>query len=328
MRVLLTGGSGFLGSHIAEQLKNAGHTVVCLVRRSSDVSFLETLGVERVFGAVDDASTLPGALAGVDAIVHAAGLVKARNAAEFDRVNAAGTRSLAEAAIAHAPSLQRFVHVSTAAVMGPGREGQKLSDRDPKNPQTLYAKSKLAAEKTLLELRDRLPITILRPPAIYGPRDREILAFFTMVRRMRVAFRLGGSLKSVSMIYVDDCARACVRAISADVPSGSAYLLDDGNVYSYEGLSRAIADGYGVKLLTVLDVPTSVVRAAAAVSDVFGETFDRAVIFGTDKLGELLMEHFVVDASDARRDLGWAPEVEFAEGARRTAAFYREHRWD
>lgn len=328
MRVLVTGGSGFLGSHVVEQLGEAGHEAVCLVRRSSDTTFLKQLGVELVHGAVDDPASLPAAVEGADAIIHCAGLVKARNAAEFDAVHSGGTRALAEAAIAHAPSLKRFVHVSTAGVMGPGRSGQKLTELDRENPQTLYAKSKLAAERTLLELKEQLPITIIRPPAIYGPRDREILAFFTMVRRMRMAIRLGGSLKSVSMVYAVDCARACIRAIDADVKSGSIYFVDDGNVYSFEDMARAIAEGYGVKLLAVPNLPAPIVRAAAALSDVYGETFDRAVIFSTDKLGELLMEHFVVDAAPARRDLGWAPTVTFEEGARKTAAFYREHRWD
>lgn len=328
MRVLVTGGSGFLGSHVAEQLKAQGHDVVCLVRKSSDTKFLRELGVELREGAIDAPESLPRAVSGVDAIVHSAGLVKAKSKEDFERVHVGGTRALAEAAIAHAPRLRRFVHVSTAAVMGPGRAGEKHRVGDRENPQTAYAKSKLAGEAALSELTDRLPITILRPPAIYGPRDGEILAFFKMVRRSRVAVRLGDSLKSVSMIFGADAAAACIRAIDADVPSGSKFFVDDGVSYAFEDMARAIAASYGISLLGTPRVPTPILRAAAAVSTAYGEAFDQAVMFNTDKLGELLIEHFVVDSAPTQSALGWEPKTRFAEGAKITAEWYRAHGWD
>lgn len=328
MRVLVTGGSGFLGSHVAEQLKSAGHDVVCLVRPSSNRKFLETLGVTFALGAVDDAPSLDAAVLGVDAVVHCAGLVKAKSREAFDAVHVDGTTSLVRACLAHAPKLRRFVHVSTAAVMGPGMAGEKLTSESPTNPQTAYAKSKLAGEEAALAFKDALPITILRPPAIYGPRDNEILQFFQMIRRTRLAIRLGDSMKALSMVYGPDVADACIKAIDAEVPSGSIYFVDDGRAYAFEDLARSIAAGYGFELLGTVKVPATLIRAAAKVSDVYASATDKAVMFSTDKLGELFMEHFVVDASGARNDLGWEPKVLFPEGARITAAWYREHRWD
>jgi len=328
MRVLVTGGSGFLGSHIAEQLKAGGHEVVCLVRGASRVAFLEGLGVELARGEVRDRESLNRAVRGCDAVIHAAGVVKARSIDEFRAVHVDGTVALAEAAIAHAPALKRFVHVSTAGVMGPGTPGRKLQITDEPHPQTRYATTKLEGERALLERAGSLPITILRPPAIYGPRDSEILAFFKMVRRSRLAIRLGKSLQRVSMIYGSDAAAACVLALTADVPSGSTYFIDDGEEHSFDSMAAAIADAYGVRLLGVPSLPAQVVRFAAALSDLYASATRSAVMFSTDKLGELLIEHFVVDAEPARRDLGFAPEVNFAEGARRAAAWYREHHWD
>jgi 2-alkyl-3-oxoalkanoate reductase len=328
MRVLVTGGSGFLGSHVAEQLKARDHDVICLVRGSSNTAFLETLGVTLAKGAVDDRASLDAAARNVDAVIHCAGLVKAKSREEFDRVHVDGTTFLLDACIANAPKLRRFVHVSTAGVMGPGRPGEKLSADAPTNPQTMYAKSKLAGEGAALAFKDKLPITILRPPAIYGPRDNEILQFFQMVRRTRVAVRLGDSMKSLSMVYGADCADACIRAIEADVPSGSIYFVDDGRSYAFEDLARAIATGYGFDLLGTVKVPKAIIRAAAKVSDVYAKAADKAVMFSSDKLGELFIEHFVVDASRAREDLGWEPKVMFPEGARLTAQWYRENGWD
>ncbi len=328
MRVLVTGGSGFLGSHVAELLHGEGHEVACLVRKSSDTTFLRSLGVKLVEGAVDDESTLPAAVDGAEAIVHCAGLVKARTMADFDRVHTGGTLGLARAALETKAPLKRFVHVSTSGVMGLGAAGKKHQVTDEPAPRTSYDKSKLGAERALLELAGELPLTVLRPPAIYGPRDREILAFFQMVRRTRVAIRMGRSMQSVSMIFATDCARACERAIFADVPSGSVYFVDDGNVYAYEEMARAIADAYGIKLLGMPSLPAPIVTAAAAASEAFGKVTNKVMMFTRDKLPMLLAEHFVIDSSQARADLGWAPTVSFAEGARRTAAWYREHRWD
>lgn len=333
MRVLVTGGSGFLGSHIAEQLVAAGHDVRCLVRKTSNTKFLEALshqgkGVTLVDGALDRPDSLAPAVEGCDAVIHSAGLVKARNDAEFLAAHVDGTVSLAKAAIANAPKLKRFVHVSTAAVMGPGSADRRHTVHDTPNPQTKYARSKLAGERALLELKDQLPITIVRPPAIYGPRDNEILAFFKMVRRTRVAVRLGSSLETVSMVYGADAADACIRAIDDPRPSGSIYFVDDGDAHSFKSMAEAIADGYGVKLFGVPRVPEGLLRAAAAVSDAYAETFDKAVMFSTDKLGELLMSHFLVDASDAKKHLGWSPKTSFREGAKITAEWYREKGWD
>lgn len=328
MRVLVTGGSGFLGSHVAERLAAKGHEVRCLVRKSSKTDFLESLSVTLVDGAVDKPASLVAAVAGVDAIVHCAGLVKAKAEEEFVRVHEGGTRALAEAAIAHAPDLRRFVHVSTAAVMGSGTEGKKFVESDTPNPGTRYAKSKLLAEHALLSLKDRLPITILRPPAIYGPRDQEILAFFRMIRRSRLAVRLGDSMRSLSMVYGADCADACILAIGKDVPSGSTYFVEDGNVYSFDDLARGIAAAYEKPLLGMPRVPEGIIRAAAEVSEAYGRIFDQAMMFNRDKLNELFMQHFVLDGRRIRDELGFVPRTAFADGARTTAAWYREHRWD
>jgi len=328
MRVLVTGGSGFLGSHVAEQLQAEGNDVVCLVRKSSDTNFLRELGVTLATGAVDAPETLPALFDGVEAVIHCAGVVKARSLEDFERVHKDGTLALARAAKAHAKNLRRFVHVSTAGVMGLGEKGHKHVESDAPAPVTPYSASKLAGERALLELSGELPIVVVRPPAIYGPRDQEILAFFQMVRRTRVAFRMGGSMKTMSLIYAPDCADAIVRAMTADVPSGRVYFVEDGYTYTFEDMAHSIAAAYGIGLLGAPSLPVPLVRFAAMGSELFGRVTGKVMIFTRDKLPELLMEHFAVDGSLARKELGWEPKIAFAEGARLTAAWYREHRWD
>lgn len=326
MKVLVTGASGFLGSHVAQLLRDQGHQVRCLVRRSSNVTFLESLGVERVIGAVDDPESLLPAVRGVDAVVHCAGLVKARSVEEFDRVNHQGTRALLEATVREAPGIRRFVLVSSAAVMGPSRAGRPHTCRDEPRPVTHYARSKLAGEQAAREYTSKLPITILRPPGIYGPRDVEILAFFKMVS-LGLAIKLGDGLETLSIVYGPDCAAACVRAIEADVPSGSTYFVDDGHHWTFDQMADAIARALGVETWARPKVPLFVLKAAAGVSEWYGRLFDKAVMFTRDKLNELTMEHFVCDSSETREALGWEPKVTFPEGARLTARWYRENGW-
>ncbi len=327
MRVLVTGGSGFLGSHVVAQLVASGHQVACLVRKTSDTKFLKEQGVELREGAIDAHDTLPAAVKGVDAIVHCAGVVKARTYDDFERVHAGGTVALARAAIEHAPGLRRFVHVSTAGVMGPGEKGRRHVEADAPSPATSYSRSKLAGERALLALRDELPITVIRPPAIYGPRDGEIFAFFQMVKWTRLAMRFGGAMKTMSLVYAEDCADACVRAIDANVPSGSTYFVDDGHTYTFEDMAHAIAAGFGVTLFGTPSLPEPIVRAAAFGSEMFGKATGKVMIFTRDKLPELLIENFAVDGSAARRDRGWEPKTTFPDGAKKTAAWYVENGW-
>ncbi len=160
MRVLLTGGSGFVGSYVAEQLAALGHTVRALVRPRSDSKLLKTLNnVEFAPGAIEDRPSLDAAVRGVDAVVHVAGLVKARRPEEFFQVNAEGTKNLLAAAEAHAPGLRRFVYVSSLAAVGPSPDGKPVPDEASPRPVTHYGRSKLAAEQAVLGAKDRLPVT-------------------------------------------------------------------------------------------------------------------------------------------------------------------------
>lgn len=326
MKVLVTGASGFLGSHVVERLQARGDDVRCLVRKSSNTSLLQKLGVELAYGAIDQHDTLPDAVRGVDAIIHCAGLVKARDADEFDAVNHKGAAALAEAAAEHAPNLTRFVHVSSAAVMGPGAPGVKRTRDDEPNPVTEYGRSKLRGERAVLALKDKIPVTVLRPPAIYGPRDPEMFAFFQMVS-YGLAMKMGGGFESMVIIYGEDCADACVTAIDRDVPSGSVYFVTDGEARSFDAMADAIARALEVDTWARPTVPIPLLRFAARFSEAFGKATNKAMMFTQDKVNELAIKHFDFDTSHTREELGWKPRTSFDEGTRKTAQWYREHRW-
>jgi nucleoside-diphosphate-sugar epimerase len=326
MKVMVTGASGFLGSHVAERLKARGDTVRCLVRKSSNTKFLEALGVELAYGAVDQPDTLPAAVKDVDAIIHCAGLVKARDNDEFDAVNHRGSAALAAATAEHNPGLARFVHVSTAALMGPSQHGKPHTRETTPNPVTEYGRSKLRGEQAVIALKDKIPVTVLRPPAIYGPRDVEMFAFFQMVS-YGVAIKMGGGFDAMSIVFGEDCADACIAAIEKDVPSGSVYFVHDGEPRSFDAMADAIAKALDLETWGRPTVPIPVLRVAARFSEAFGKAANKAMMFTQDKVNELAIKDFELDLTPTRDELGWTAKVSFPDGAKRTAKWYRDNRW-
>jgi nucleoside-diphosphate-sugar epimerase len=326
MRVLVTGGSGFLGSWVAELLSKDGHDVRALVRRSSNRKHLETLErVELAVGSVEDSASVAEAMRGVDAVVHCAGLVKAKDEAELVRTNVEGTRNLVEAAKAHAPGLKRFVHVSSLEASGPSPSGRPV-DVEQESPCTAYGRSKLASEKVVIGAKGSIPVTVLRPGAIYGPRDAEILEAFRSVKRGLLPTVAGGHARG-SFVYGPDCAAACIRAIEADVPSGSVYFVDDGgDAVSQRAFLEMIEEALGRRALVRMSLPKGLLKTVALGVEAYGKASGKAVMLTREK-ANMLLQHFVCESSRTREDLGYRPEVPLREGVRRAADWYRENGW-
>lgn len=325
MTILLTGGTGFVGSHIAEQLSAAGRKVRALARKTSDTTFLRSLdGVELVEGAVDDRASLDKAAEGVEAVIHCAGLVKARGADEFRLVNTVGTENVLAAARKH--GARRFVYVSSQTVAGPSDSaGTPLRSSAAPRPVTHYGRSKLAAEEAVGGAKDEIETVILRPAATYGPRDREILAFFKAIKAGILPY-MGSTENKLSMIYGADCATACVRALDAKVPSGATFFLDDGRVYRFAELIEHAERAMGRRAFVRFPLPRRVIHTAALFSELYGRVTNKAVMLTRDKCNELF-DQWVCDSSDAQQALGWRPEVPFDVGARLTADWYKNAGW-
>lgn len=327
MKVLLTGGSGFLGSHIAEQLSAQGHQVRALVRKTSNTKFLEELsGVELFEGAVSDVDSLKQACIGVDAVIHSAGLVKAKKPEEFHRTNCGGTVNVLEAALTQKHSIKRFVLVSSLAAVGPSVDGSPVDPAEAPGPVTHYGRSKLAAERAVQAKKDQIPVTIIRPPAIYGPRDQEILAIFQAVKA-RVLPYFGTPDNRLSMIYGGDAAAACIRAVMSDVPSGNAYFVEDGRVYRFAEMIEEIEAALGKRAWLRFPIPRPVMTGVALGSELFGKMANKPMMLTRDKLNELFAPNWVCSAADTRADLAWRPEMAFSDGARLTADWYRQAGW-
>ena len=325
MKVLVTGASGFLGSHIAERLAADGHSVRLLLRHTSSREWL-AFPHEIALGDVTDAESLRAAVSGVDSVVHSAGLVKARSEVEFSRVNADGTGKLLRAVEANAPKIKRFVHLSSLAAHGPSPDGRPRAPDAPPNPITAYGRSKLAGENLVRRSSIAPRCVIFRPPAVYGPRDPALVPLFQLAG-FRVAPLLMGGRNRLSIIYGQDAARAIALATTAEAPvGGNIYTLEDGAVHTWRDLLAAVETALGSPALH-LNCPQWSFYGAALASEAFGLLTGRAVSLTREKVREMAQDHWVCDSEALRRDLGWSPSVGIKQGARLTGDWYRSHGW-
>ena len=323
--VLVTGANGFVGSHICEALLAAGFGVRALVRKSSDLANLRGTDVSLYFGALDDLESLAGAVEGVDAVVNNAGLVKANNPDDFHKVNAAGTLNVLTAVMSSNPAVRRIVHMSSTAACGPSPSNSPIDENHIPNPLTAYGRSKLEGERITLDFKSKLPVVILRPSAVYGPRDKEMLSFFKCVKYgLKPAF--GHEQNYINFTYVKDLARAAVKAIESPVRSGSTYFVIERKSYSYSEAGDLIAGIMGKRAFN-LYVPAYMLGLAGRVSEKIARLRQKPSILTRDKAREIASKFWLFDSSKIERELGFDDWTDFKTGAAETIAWYKEKGW-
>ena len=322
--VLITGANGFIGSRLCALFLKEGFTVYAGVRKTADLSMLQGVAVHYRYGDVTDPTGLPAMVAGVDYIIHNAGIVKAKSSAQFFAVNRDGTRNLLEAIAQYNPTLKRFVLISSMAAVGPSRDGKIMTEETPPNPVTEYGQSKLAGERVCAEYTKKLPITILRPHGVYGPGDKEAMSFFK-IANLRLKSMFGDTTRMIQMVHVDDVCRAVLAGTIAKVNSGSAYAIAEKQAYTLKEMVAMIERGSGKKGFPIY-VPAPVFKLIAAISGGAARLFGQAPMLTRDKAEELLGS-WEVSTEKAKRELGFESQIAFEDGARKTFAWYREHGW-
>ena len=323
MRVFVTGGTGFVGSHVVEQLLEAGHEPLCLVRETSDTDHLDELGVDQHLGTLEDVEALRPAVEQSDAIVHLAGVVKVREAEDFYRINGEATRELAELVATHHPEIDRFVYASSIAAQGPGMP--EVSTGGEPNPVSDYGRSKLMGEKGVMSVAGEVPVTIFRPPPVYGPRDREMFALFRGASLGIAPVYDDGSAR-LSIVHVFDLARAMVESLERDHESGSIFPIDDGRAYSWREMVDICGDAFDNDPY-VMGIPPVLFEAAAKASEAWASLTRQAVMFGEDKLSELEQGDWVCGHRVLSETLDWEPEWPLERGAPQTAQWYQREGW-
>jgi nucleoside-diphosphate-sugar epimerase len=312
-RVLVTGATGFVGSHAAEAFVRAGHEVRLAARASSDLRWISTLDAERVpLDVRGDPQNISRAVRRVDTIVHAAGITRARRAGDYYAVNADGTRRLVAAALR--AGVRRFVLVSSLAARGPDRRGHPESD---------YGWSKLEAERHLRSLEGRMEVVVLRPAAVYGPRDTDLLPLFRLARAGWLP--VPSHAAPLQPLYVEDAARAILAA--ARGPAGfGPFPVAENRRYSWPD----VVDGLGKTLgrpVRAARLPAAAFVLAGRAAEQAARTFSSVPIFDERRARDLALNSWTCDVSEVQEKLGWRAEVPLSEGLGRTASWYGREGW-
>lgn len=326
MKALVTGGRGFIGSFLVEQLLSEGHEVRCLLRpKGGDLGWLTGLNVEIISGDVNDPVSVERAVADADYIFHLAGLTKSYDPKVLYTVNVGGTERLLDAAGRLAGGLERFVLVSSLAAAGPSRDGRPVTETDPPRPVSEYGRSKLEAERIARGYADRLPVTVVRPPAVYGPRDGDFLEYFRFCRKGWLPLLSGGP-RYTSVVFVKDLVAGMRLAVQEEQAVGQTYFMAADPVYTWEYLGRNIAAVLGMKTRKVI-LPLALARAVCVLSEGFARLFKKNTLFNLDKFRELTETHWICDSNKAKEELGFHCAFSLEAGLEQTAAWYLAHGW-
>lgn len=319
--VALTGGTGFVGSHVADALRGAGFRVRALVRRPSEKSWLTGTDVEVAKGDVRDPGSLPAFLAGASAIVHAAGKTSAKNETEYMASNAAGTQNVAAAARAHAPGAH-FVLVSSQAAGGPSSGSSPVCAGDPPRPVSSYGRSKLAAEEAVK--RSGVLYTILRPCAVYGPRETAIRDLFVAASRGLVPVLALGRPR-IHLVYGPDVGAAVVGALRRG-PRQETFYAAHPEVLDYGTIAEVLAELPSRRPVR-LPIPAGMIRAAGHIVGAFSWLGKGPPVFNAEKADEMLQECWLCDVADSQVALGEPFKTDFRTGARLTWEWYLGRGW-
>jgi UDP-glucose 4-epimerase len=324
-KVLITGASGFVGYHLLVEALQNNLEVYAAVRKNSKVTHLTGLDIQYTYLDYTDVDALSKEIKEKQYhyIIHGAGITRARSAAEYDLVNATYTENLAKAVVQSGVAIKKFVLISSLAAIGPLKTLQGIITEDtPPAPITAYGRSKLLAEQKLKAI-ENLNYTILRPTAVYGPRDTGIFIFFKQVSKRLEAY-IGRGEQKLSFIYVVDLAKAGIRALYNG--GQTAYNLSDGNYYDKYQLGSLTRNILGVKTLK-LHLLVIFVKLIAAVSEKISSLRNTAPILNLEKLDELTAVNWSCRIELAKRDLGYQPHYLLEDGLRETLKWYRDNNW-
>jgi nucleoside-diphosphate-sugar epimerase len=308
-----------------ERLAAAGARVRCLVRASSSLRYLPRDGIELAQGDVAAGTGLQEAVEGAAVVVHIAGVTKAFSEAAFYQGNLRATENLLRACERHGDAACRFVHVSSLAAIGPSPDLAPLDEEAAPHPLTWYGRSKLGAESAVRASTLAPSAVILRPPVVYGPRDRDVLEVFRSVAK-GLMFQIGRGESYFSYLHVKDLAEAVWLAISSEAPRGRTYFVANPEPISWSAFTQAAAGVMGRRVRSVW-IPPRLAYLAGWCAEGVSRLRGKPGIVSRQKIVEARCRYWICDPTRARRELGFEAARTLREGLEETLAWYKDSKW-
>lgn len=318
----MTGASGFIGGHLAEELARGGDEVFCLVRKTSDTRWLEKLNVKYAEGELRTKESLRRAVKGMDYIYHLGAVINAPDWETYHDVNTKGTQNLIEACLEEAPEIRKFVFVSSIAACGPSEPGRRLNEDDPCRPVSDYGRSKHLAEQIVLSYKDRLPVSIIRPPNVLGPRQKELFESIKLIRK-RIMPLIGTGKPQTSLASVEDVIKAVLLVAEREQSRGRVYFVTDGRDYAWPEIAGAIAEFMGIKKF-ILKVPYGLQYFVAFLSEIIGRFRGKASWVSRQFIVATRKYDWLYDSSKIENELGFRAGLDMRAAIRKTIDWYRE----
>jgi nucleoside-diphosphate-sugar epimerase len=322
---LVTGANGFVGSHLVDYLLSKGLKVRCLVRKSSNLKWLDKKDVEIFDSGLFDKEGLEKAFKDVNYIYHVAGVVKSKTKEGYFRGNVETTRNLLEVALENSSTIKRFLVVSSQTVSGPSRAGNPVNEKTECNPITTYGRSKLAEEQLVLSYKDKLPVTICRAPAVYGERDTEIFIYFQTFSK-GLTTTIGFDKKELSLIHVVDLVEGFYLAAMNEKAKGEIYFISSEKYYTWQEINSITARVLNKKPV-IVKVPHFLVYTIASCAQSISVFSSKPATLNIEKAKDITRQYWTCDTSKAMKDLGYRQKISIEDGIKRTCDWYKQMKW-
>jgi nucleoside-diphosphate-sugar epimerase len=324
-KLLITGASGFLGYHLIEEALLQDYEVYAGVRKSSVTAHLLNSAVHLLEMNLADVDETKKILEqqGITHIIHAAALTRAKTEQDYNFSNAVLTRNLAVAAMEAQTAIKKFVFTSSLAALGPSVNGEPVKESNTPRPLTWYGKSKLLAEKYLGEITN-LPLIGLRPTAVYGPREKDLLLLIKSVSK-GIEVYIGSNEQKLSFVYVKDLASIAIKCLGSKM-NHEFYNIADGKLYNRYAFADAAKKATGKKTLR-LQLPLGLIKTVAGSMDFLYSRSRKVPVLNSDKLKELTATDWSCSIEKSQRDLGFQPYYDLERGMAETVQWYKNNNW-
>ena len=322
---VVTGGTGFVGSHLVDLLLKEGFTVRCIVRKTSNLRWLESKNVEIYDSGLFDKEKLRTVLKDIDYLFHVAGVVRSKNKGGFYKGNVETTKSLLEVTSEVAPKIKRVIIVGSLTAAGPSLHGKPLTELDEPKPITTYGKSKLAEEEVAKKFMSVIPITICRAPAIYGERETDIYSMFKGMN-LGVMTLVGFNNKKLSLIHGRDFVNGLFLASQSEKAKGEIYYISSEEIYDWNRVTDAMEQAMNKKVIRIR-IPHFLVYIIGAISHLINYFSTNPATFNLEKAKDFVQENWTCDTSKAKRDFGYKQLISLEEGMKSTVEWYKANKW-